>query len=97
MIRGSLSTRQAEKLVELRDNAIRYASASGFKFSTVIDCCWRNRFDLETEEDLAFIERLKSRGETALRRRDALKLRQCAVSLGEVEAYQVWSMPAAAF
>jgi hypothetical protein len=85
-----LSTRQAEKLAELRDDAIRYTSASGFVFSTVIERCWRNRLDLETDEDLEFIERLKSRGEVALRRGDAYRLRQCAVTLGEIEAHQPW-------
>ncbi|WP_414463633.1 hypothetical protein [Hyphomicrobium sp. DY-1] len=87
---SDLSTRQAEKLAKLRDDATRYTSASGFVFSTVIERCWRDRFDLETDEDLEFIERLKSRGEVALRRGDAYRLRQCAVTLGEIEPHQPW-------
>lgn len=87
-----LSTRQAEKLVELRDDAVRYAAASGFRFTTIINACWRNRFDLGADDDIAFIERLKSTGETALRRRDAFRLRRCAVELGEVEPDQYWAM-----
>lgn len=85
-----LSTRQAEKLAELRDNAIRYTAASGFVFATVIERCWRNRYDLNTDEDLEFIERLNSRGEVALRRVDAYRLKQCAVTLGEIEPHQPW-------
>ena len=87
-----LSTRQAEKLVELRDDAIRYTRASGFNFSSVLEKCWRNRFELDADEDCEFLERLKSRGETALRRRDALRLRKCAVALGEIEPHQAWTM-----
>lgn len=54
-----LTTRQAEKLVEVRDDAVRYTSASGYKFATVIEECWRNRLDLDDEDDIDFIERLK--------------------------------------
>jgi hypothetical protein len=92
-----LSTRQAEKLVELRDDAVRYTTASGFRFETIINACWRNRFDLDAEDDTEFIERLKHRGETALRRRDAMRLRQCAVELGEIEPDQYWSMTPPAY
>ena len=41
-----LSTRQAEKLAELRDDAVRYMSASGFRFETIINACWRNRWGM---------------------------------------------------
>jgi hypothetical protein len=92
-----LSTRQAEKLVELHDDAVRYTSASGFRFTTIIAACWRNRFDLESDEDIEFIERLKNNGEGELRRRDAMRLRQCAVELGEVEPNQYWSMTSPKF
>ena len=89
--KDELTTRQAEKLVELRDDSIRYTKASGFLFTSVIDVCWRNRDELDDSES-EFIERLKALGETALRRRDAMRLRQCAVVLGEIEPHQYWSM-----
>lgn len=92
-----LSTRQAEKLVELRDDAVRYTSASGFRFTTVIAACWSSRFDLDSDDDIAFVERLKSAGEVALRRRDAMRLRRCAVELGEIEPDQYWSMTSPSF
>ncbi len=92
-----LSTRQAEKLVELRDDAVRYTSASGFRFATIITACWRNRFDLESDDDIAFIELLKDNGEVALRRRDAMRLRQSAEELGEIEPDQYWSMTSPKF
>lgn len=92
-----LSTRQAEKLAELRDDAIRYISASGFKLATIIDRCWRNRYDLDDQDDVEFIERLKARGETALRRGAALHLRDCAVALGEIEPHQPWVLGSPAF
>jgi len=87
-----LSTRQAEKLVELRDDAMRFTSASGFRFATVIEKCWRNRLDLNSDEDCEFVDRLKKRGETALRRRDAFRLRRIAIELGELEPHQSWAM-----
>jgi hypothetical protein len=37
-----LSTRQAEKLVELRDDAVEYAQVGGFRVKTLIDNCWLN-------------------------------------------------------
>ena len=85
-----LSTRQAEKLVELRDESMRYTSASGFSFKTIIGACWLNRLDLDDEAAIEFIERLKETGQTALRRREALRLKRCAIALGEVEPDQPW-------
>ena len=92
-----LSTRQAEKLVELRDDAVRFTSASGFRFSTMIDKCWRNRLELDSDEDCEFLERLKRSGETALRRRDAFRLRRIAIALGELEPHQPWLLTSPVF
>jgi hypothetical protein len=88
-----LSYRQAEKLVELRNEAVRHTHGGGFRFSSILEICWQNRTDLDSEDDVEFLERLKSRGETALRRRDAFHLRRCAIELGQIEPYQSWSMP----
>lgn len=88
-----LSYRQAEKLLELRDGAVRHTHASGIRLSAMLETLWRQREDLDSDDDRAFLERLKLRGETALRRRDALRLRYCAIALGEIEANQSWSMP----
>lgn len=93
--RKELSTRQAEKLVELRDNSVRYAEANGFRFSSVLSQCWLNRFDLSSEEDIEFIEGLKSSGNSQFLRREISRLRRCAVSLGELEPHQHWDLPVA--
>jgi hypothetical protein len=86
-----LSTRQAEKLLELRDESLRFTSASGFRFKNLIQECWPNRLDLDNEDDIEFIERLKETEGTELRKRQALRLRRCAVALGELEPDQPWT------
>lgn len=86
-----LSTRQAEKLVELRDDSVRYTSASGFSFKSLIEICWLNRLDLGDEDDVEFIEKLKATSPTSLRKREALHLRRCAIEIGELEPHQMWS------
>lgn len=88
-----LSTRQAEKLVELRDDSVRYTSASGFSFKVLIETCWLNRFDLDDEADIEFIEKLRASGHASLRKREALRLRRCAIEQGELEPDQPWFFP----
>ena len=56
-----LSARQREILVDLRDGAQTLTNVHGFAISRLVRECWLNRFDLEDEADLAFIERLKAR------------------------------------
>ena len=92
-----LSTRQAEKLVELREESMRYTSASGFSFKRIIEVCWLNRLDLDDEADIEFIEHLKETGQAALRRREALRVKRCAIALGEVEPDQPWVFRAPSF
>jgi hypothetical protein len=51
---GHLTTRQSEKLVEIRDAAQYFSTYDGFKISTLIDKCWMARLDLNDDEDVAF-------------------------------------------
>ncbi len=81
-----LSLRQAEKLVELNDDAKSYSNLDGLSVPALIDQCWIARLDLE-EDDEAFIDRLKSSGARTLKRRQGLKLLACARQLGIVERY----------
>lgn len=79
-----LTTRQCEKLVELRDNMVKRSSVAGFSVKRLIEGCWIARLDL-SDEDMDFIERVK--GKVELRRRDLLRLLHCSRSVDLVEGY----------
>lgn len=91
--RDELTTRQAEKLVEIRDDSILYTKVDAFVFTRLIETCWCNRFDLDSDEDLAFIEQLKNSGKVALRKSEALRLKRIATELHEIEPHQPWRFP----
>jgi hypothetical protein len=80
-----ITTRQGEKLVELRDDAEYYSSVHGFSVQSLIKNCWVARDDLSREEDKRFIEDLKAI--TCVKRRQLRKLLACARELGEIEEY----------
>jgi hypothetical protein len=84
---GDLTTRQGEKLIELRDEATWYTAVDGFSLKSLIERCRLLRDEL-AEADAAFIERLKASGATRLRRKDARRLLRCARTLGEIELHQ---------
>ena len=80
-----ITTRQGEKLAELRDDAEYYSSVHGFSVQSLIKNCWVARDDLSREEDKRFIEDLKAT--TCVKRRQLRKLLACARELGEIEEY----------
>jgi hypothetical protein len=80
-----ITTRQGEKLIELRDDAKYYSSVHGFSVQSLIKNCWVGRDDLSREEDKKFIEALKAT--TCVKRRQLRKLLACARELGEIEQY----------
>jgi hypothetical protein len=84
--RQDLTTRQGEKLIELRDEAVWYTAVDGFSLSALIERCHLARDEL-AEPDAEFIARLKAAGATRLRRKDARRLLRCARSLGEIEPH----------
>jgi hypothetical protein len=84
---GDLTTRQGEKLVELRDEATWYTAVDGFSLGALIERCHLLRDELP-EPDAAFIARLRASGATRLRRKDARRLLRCARTVGEIEPYQ---------
>lgn len=83
---GSLSTRQAEKLVEIRDQN-QWVSTIGRDFSVrlLLNACWEARHELNDEDDTAFIDRLKARGASSARYREACRLLRCARELGVID------------
>jgi hypothetical protein len=89
--RGDLTTRQGEKLIELRDEAAWYTAVDGFSLQALIGRCHLLRDEL-AEGDMAFVERLQASGATRLRRKDARRLMRCARALGEVEPHQGHSL-----
>jgi hypothetical protein len=57
-----ITTRQGEKLIELRDDSEYHSSAKGFSVASLIKNCWLARDDLNSEHDRKFIEDLKASG-----------------------------------
>jgi hypothetical protein len=85
--RDPITTRQSEKLIELRDDSEYHSSVKGFSVASLITNCWFARDDLNSEQDRRFIEDLKASGVSAIRGRQLWKLLACARELGEVEKY----------
>lgn len=75
---GPLSTRQAEKLVEIRDQNAWVSTIQGFSVRSLLNACWEARYDLNDEDDVAFVEGLKARGSSTARYREAFHLLDCA-------------------
>ncbi len=82
-----ITTRQSEKLVELRDDAEYYSSVHGFSVQSLVKNCWVARDDLNSEADRKFIEDLKATSYSCVKRRQLRKLLACARELGEIEQY----------
>ena len=82
-----ITTRQCEKLLELRDDAEYYSSVRGFSVQSLIKSCWHARDDLDSEDDRKFIEQLKETSYSCIKRRQLRKLLACARKLGEIEQY----------
>jgi hypothetical protein len=83
--KDEINTRQAEKLLELRDEAELFSKAEGFSVASLVENCWIARDDLQYESDRTFIESLK--GRTALKRRQLRKLFACSRELHIIEDY----------
>jgi hypothetical protein len=81
-----LTTRQGEKLIELRDEAVWYTSVEGFSLKALIERCHLGRDEL-ADHDAAFIARLAAEKAARLRRKDARRLLRCARTLGEIEPH----------
>jgi hypothetical protein len=83
--KDEINTRQAEKLLELRDDAEYHSKAEGFSVGSLIENCWLARDDLQHESDRIFVESLK--GRTAMKRRQLRKLFACSRELNVIEDY----------
>jgi hypothetical protein len=87
--RGPITTRQAEYLIELRDETELHQVVGGFSVGSLIEDCWHNREPDRrrglSDENCEFIERI--RGKSALPRRQLHRLFACCRELGLIEAY----------
>ena len=79
----ALTTRQRQKLVELREGAEYVPTIEGFDVASLIDKCWLGRLDLDYEDDIAFIE--QERGSTSIKRRHVQRLLRCCRKLGVID------------
>jgi hypothetical protein len=83
--REPLTTRQAEKLMELRDANQSFSTFDGFNIETLIDKCFQARLDLSKDEDIAFVERLRASGTRSIKRRILGRLLRCCRELLVIE------------
>jgi hypothetical protein len=83
--RAALTTRQAEKLLELRDAVRRVSTVKGFSVRSLLGICWEARLDLDEDGDVDFLNQLKTSGSAAIRNRDAGRLMACARKLRVIE------------
>ena len=82
---GPLSTRQAEKLLEVRDQNAWVATIRDFSVRSLVNACWEARYDLNDEDDTSFVEMLKARGSSTARCREACRLLDLARQLRVIE------------
>lgn len=79
------STRQAEKLLEIRGDIELVEECRGFSVRRLISECFEGRLEL-SEDDEAWIVELKSEGSSRIRRRHIGRLLRCAREVGAIHA-----------
>jgi hypothetical protein len=87
-----LSTRQAEKLIELRDASVLHSKVEGFVLKILLEKCVLYGCELGNDYDIEMMQRLKASGQTSFRRRDAARILRCAREIGELEPHQGWTL-----
>ena len=83
-----LTTRQGEKLIELRDDAESHASWRGLSVRILVEKCSLARDELEPA-DAAFVQKLQGCGATAVKRRQLFRLLRCARHLKLIEPHML--------
>jgi hypothetical protein len=83
-----LTTRQGEKLIELRDDAENHASWHGLSVRILAQKCSLACDELEPP-DAAFVQKLEASGATAVKRRQLFCLLRCARQLKLIEPYML--------
>jgi hypothetical protein len=81
-----LTTRQGEKLMELRDDAEYHSKYRGLSVKILIEKCNLGRDDLDSA-DAEFVETLYASGATSIKRRQLFRLLRCGRELGHIEQH----------
>lgn len=79
------TTRQAEKLLQIRDDAETVTTLHGFNLGTLLTKCHQARLDL-SDADEAWIVAQIARRAAGFKRRDAIRLLRLSRQLGLVES-----------
>ncbi len=79
------TTRQAEKLLQIRDDLMPVDVLNGFNLSTLLQRCFEARMDL-TDDDESWLIELHEKASKFFRTRDARRLLGWAKRLGLIEA-----------
>jgi hypothetical protein len=77
-----LSYRQAEWLLDIRDDTNFVSEYRGASLKFLLRSAFENRFGLDDEDDVAWVEELWRRQEATLRKRDVRKLHALVSALG---------------
>jgi len=80
---GELSYRQAEWLLDIRDDIQNISEFRGWNVRRLIKCCYEGRFDFD-EDDEAWVTEIHDSGRTSVRKYEARRLRALAQALGDV-------------
>jgi hypothetical protein len=83
-----LNMRQREVLTDLKNAAERHTEIDGMSVRSLIERCWLERADLDSDEDQEFVVGLRASGQRTVTGRQRWRLVRCCRELGVIEAYQ---------
>lgn len=83
-----LTMRQREVLTDLKNAAERHTEIDGMSVRSLIERCWLERADLDSDEDQEFVVGLRASGQRTVTGRQRWRLVRCCRELGVIEAYQ---------
>lgn len=84
--RVELSHRQAEWLLDARDDSEFVSTYFSFSIKAMLNECFDNRFGMDDEDDQMWLESIHGEGLVRLRKKDAKKLFQIALVLGVIDS-----------
>ena len=82
-----LTSRQTEKLFEIRDATVLHRTVAGVSVRNLINRCYEARLDLDGRRHEEWIEQLRKSGTAELRSSDLAQLKRCSKQIGELEPY----------
>ena len=82
---NEFTTRQSEKLLQIRDDTETVTTYQGFSIKALLDGCSQARSDL-SEADEQWIGDMRARSDRSIKRRHVARLVRCARHLNLIEA-----------